>query len=359
MALYKKPKTEFTVNKLVYFLLAITTLLAACGAPVPLTQPVVAGPTEEQVDAPIEVVHLKMGYQPFLSSSPFLIGVDDGYFSEQGIELKLVPFEASSDILTALLAGQIDFSSETLSAGAINAVAQSDNLRFVAEKGFVDPASTCPYQVIVARDDLLKDGFINNPENVKGLKFVMTPASIFEYGMEVQLANLGLTSLDVEIISITSQPDRLEALKNDAVDVVTSAEPWITRTKQSGAGDTWVSFGELTPFLPQGVVIYGENLTSNPDVGNRFMVAYLRAIQQYNEGKTDRNIEIISAYTQLSPEDLESACWPTVAADGRTHPDAWMPYQEWMVSKGYLEAVVPFEKLWDAQFVDFANSVIK
>lgn len=306
-----------------------------------------------------EPVHLKMGYQPFLSSAPLFIALDGGFFAEQGLDVEFVRFNAGSDMLTALLAGEIDISTGNLSAGTINTVAQTADYKFVAERGFVDPTSECSYQVFVARKELLQDGFLDNHENVRGLKFATTPASVFEYGVDVQLANLGLTRDDVEFVSMASQPGRLEALQTGAIDIVTYAEPWITRAKNSSAADVWVSFESVVPNVPTSVVLYGPKLTGNTDIGNRFMIAYLKAIHQYNEGKLDSNVSIISKYTELPVDDVKTACWPTVAEDGRTHLDTWVPYQEWLVSKGYLDAVVSTDILWDPQYVDFANEALK
>jgi NitT/TauT family transport system substrate-binding protein len=358
------------MRKILYISLLVIVLVSSCqsaantptqevdkvatDAPTPIVE---STPTAEPVQ---EVVHLKLGYQPFLSSAPLFIASDGGFFAEQGLDVELVRFKSGSDVLTAMLAGEIDLSAENLSAGAINAIAQTAGYKFVGERGFVDPTAECSYQVFVARSDLLKDGFLDDPANVKGLKFATTPASVFEYGVDVELAKLGLSRDDVQFVSMASQPERLEALKTGALDIVTYSEPWITRAKNSGAADVWLPFETVVPNVPTSVVLYGPKLTGdNSDIGDRFMIAYLKAIRQYHEGKIDSNVSIISKYTELSAEDVKSACWPTVAADGRTHLDTWMPYQEWLVSKGYLDATVSTDILWDPQYVDFANEALK
>ena len=39
------------------------------------------------------------------------------------------------------------------------------------------------------------------------------------------------------------------------------------------------------------------------------MAGYLMGVKQYNEGKTDRNLAILSNYTHLDQELLKQTCW--------------------------------------------------
>ena len=46
-------------------------------------------------------------------------------------------------------------------------------------------------------------------------------------------------------------------------------------------------------------------LDKDPELGRRFMVAYLQGVKQYNEGKTERNLEILQNYTRLDRDLLK------------------------------------------------------
>ena len=88
------------------------------------------------------------------------------------------------------------------------------------------------------------------------------------------------------------------------------------------------------------------------------MRGYLLGIQQYQEGKTPRNLEIVSEYTEIPAEELEVACWPDLYADGHIAYESFIDYQEWAVSIGDLAAVVPEEVYWDGYFVEEAYATI-
>ena len=46
------------------------------------------------------------------------------------------------------------------------------------------------------------------------------------------------------------------------------------------------------------------------------MVAYLQGVRQYNEGKTEQNLEIMGNYTKLDRDLLNQSCWMPIAKNG-------------------------------------------
>ena len=61
------------------------------------------------------------------------------------------------------------------------------------------------------------------------------------------------------------------------------------------------------------------------------MVAYLKAVRQYNEGKTGRSLDIVAKATGLERELLTEACWPRLRDDGRTNIESILDFQSWAV----------------------------
>ena len=88
-------------------------------------------------------------------------------------------------------------------------------------------------------------------------------------------------------------------------------------------------------------------------------MAHLEAIQLYNLGKTDRNVAIISQYTELSEDDIRQSCWSSFRADGHIDVECLMSFQQLAIDKGHLLELLPSEKFWDPEFVDYADSVLK
>lgn len=89
------------------------------------------------------------------------------------------------------------------------------------------------------------------------------------------------------------------------------------------------------------------------------MVAYLKAVRQYNQGKTERNLEILAEFTGLDRELLKRTCWLPIRNDGRINVESVLDFQDWAAGKGFLDSKVTEEKFWDPSFVQYANQVLK
>jgi len=88
------------------------------------------------------------------------------------------------------------------------------------------------------------------------------------------------------------------------------------------------------------------------------MVAYLKAVRQYNEGKTDRNMQLLQDFTGLDRTLLEKVCWPTFRNDLMIDTQSVLKFQDWAFEQGLLDGKVKIEQLWDPSFAEFALSVV-
>jgi ABC-type nitrate/sulfonate/bicarbonate transport system substrate-binding protein len=94
--------------------------------------------------------------------------------------------------------------------------------------------------------------------------------------------------------------------------------------------------------------VFGKRLLQDePDVGVRFLAAYLKGVAQYNEGKTDRNVEIMVDGTGLDATLLQQACWVDIYGDGHIDFSSIESFQQWSVDQGQLDNPVTEEQFWD------------
>jgi len=331
--------------------MVLSVLVAGCGATPgapPLPTNVIA-PTEQPR------IPLKVATYRYVSDAPVYIAQEEGYFAEQGLDVELVDFGSSSnEIIPALVAGQLDAAAVGISTSIFNAIYQGNNLKYVADKGFLDPES-CVVNAWVAGKQFLESGARANPAMIKGKRVVFAPGGPNEYSMDLLLAQNGLTPADIEPTSILQSPARVEALRNGSVAVSALAEPWITHAVTSGAGEVWVPFSALMPNFTFGTIVFGATiLEDKPEAGTRFMIAYLRGVQQFNQGKTDRNVEIIADFTKTDPEEVKASCWASFKADGTIDTQGMLDFQRWGVEKGYLDGSLELDQFYDPRFVSEA-----
>jgi NitT/TauT family transport system substrate-binding protein len=300
-----------------------------------------------------ESVTLRVVITPFLAHAPLFVAQEEGYFTEQGLEVEFVKMISSGQAVPALIEGEVDVISGALRINLLNAMVRDAEIRFVADLGHVSSGG-CIAQALMARPALAAAGKLDSPAQLRNRRIATNPSVYAGYFLEKLLNPAGMTLEDVQIVNIPS-PARPEALQKGAVDLVTSSEPWVTRMLQAEQAVVWMPYRQVIPDFQTSIIVYGPTLlTENVDAGKRFMVAYLKAVQQYNQGKTARNIEILAEHIGLDEGLLKNCCWPSVHSDGRINCESVSDFQQWAVKKGLLDSLIPKEQFWDPSFVEHA-----
>jgi len=306
-----------------------------------------------------EPIKLKVLALPFISYSPFFIANDEGYFADQRLKIEFIRMSTSEAAIPALASGDLDILGQELRTSSLNAIARNMKIRFVADKGHI-PSDSCLYYIFIARSTLVKTGELKTPAQLKGRRISLASGLGTSHGyfMEKMLNSAGLKFSDVEIVEVPAAVQS-EAMQKGLIDIAVGGEPWATRFLESGHGVLWRTVQEFIPHSTYDVVSYGPTLLQkNPEAGKRFMVAYLKAVRQYNQGKTERNLEIITKNTGFDRELLKRACWPPIRSDGKIEIKSVLDFQDWSIKKGLLDKPVTENQFWDPSFIEYANQVL-
>jgi NitT/TauT family transport system substrate-binding protein len=319
--------------------LVVALLLAACSAP-----------GTSRTTSPGRV-RLKVLVLPSLSSAPMLVAADGGYFAREGLEIEFVKVTRSTEALLALSSGKLDVWTGSVSVALLNVIGRDAGVRIVADGGFVAPAG-CAYGALVARRSLVERREVTGPASLRGRRVALNPNSSPGYVVETLLGRSGLSLADITVADVPEGAAVAEALASGAIDAAFVWEPWVSRIVQAGTGTVLVPASDVVPDYQHLVTAYGPSLLKGaPDVGRRFLAAYLRGVAQYAEGKTARNVAVVARHTGLDDALLRSACWPSVRGDGRVGVRSMLDFQAWGVRRNLLDAELPPNRLWDADFV--------
>jgi NitT/TauT family transport system substrate-binding protein len=315
-------------------------------------------PTPSQPAAPTAPsappVSLKVANLPFIAMAPFYIGLDEGYFSDQNLNIELVNFATQPDTIGAFVSGQIDVIGGQTSAGLFNLIARGADARIVADKGYID-ANACDNIALIASPSSIPAGEAVTGDVLRGKKLDFVQGSWNEYLADKLLASVGLSTADFDNVDIPSV-SQIKAMEAGQIDLAVNNEPWLTRLLADGNTTVLKPPSQIVPGSESAITMVGQKLIGpNAEVGNRFMVAYLRAVRQYNEGKTDRNVAILSKYTQLDAGLLKQMCWPAMRSDGAVNVDSLLDFQEWAMGKGLQQTALTREQMWDPSFANIAN----
>jgi NitT/TauT family transport system substrate-binding protein len=335
-------------------LLSIALLAACARVPAPTVNP--PAPT---ASAAAEPVPLKVGTLPFLSNSVLEIAQREGYFTEQNLAVQLISLKSDNDTIPMLLKGELDVATPALTAGLFNAIASGGNMK-VALPLTTFAAQDCAAIGMLARRSDVEAGRYTTPAQWKEARVTLPPAgpqSTNGYVLDQALKRGGLTLLAVAIIP-ADLPAQADALASGQTDLVYAVEPWITRMTGNSALSLLMPLEPVAPGLTASLIAFGAKPLADPSIGERFAIAYLKAVRQYSQGKTPRNVELVAAYTKLEPALVEKLCWPVVSPDGSLNVESVMGYQTWLKERNLLDRTLTAGAFLDTRFAEAAIRVL-
>jgi NitT/TauT family transport system substrate-binding protein len=267
-----------------------------------------------------------------IANAPLFIADEEGFFAREGIKLEFVTL--STDLtqnIPALEQEKVDAIAAQVNIGFFNAIAKGARSRIVVDRGHVDPQS-CDFTGIIGRGSLFTT---DDPPaaQLRGRRFAVNPAGASGYLLARYLSGKGMTNADVQFVTL---PDnvQLEALQRGSIDAVFATEPRFT---QSLPGNRLIAPGnKYTPGFQYSFMVFGPSLlVTHRDLGQRFVTAYLRGVRQYNQGKTPRNLEIVSRRARLNADTARALCWPPIRNDGAIDTSSLLDFQKWGVEQGH------------------------
>jgi ABC-type nitrate/sulfonate/bicarbonate transport system substrate-binding protein len=340
-----------TLVILVLLVVSVVTL-SACVSQAPTANSQSTAPSPSPTPS---LTTVKVGYLPVTTFGPLYLAQEEGYFARQGINLELVKFQSAPASLPALINGDIAVSGGQLSPAIVNAVTKGAHVRIVADKGRAAP-SACVAQGFMVRQDLFDSGAVRNVSDLKGRRIMVNLDS--SYGIYRVLAMGNLSTDDVEIVNMDFA-SAVIAFKNGGIDAGSLSEPYITQTLNSHSAVVFIPTYIYAPDLPTPLYYGPAFLDKDPELGRRFMIAYLQGAKQYNEGKTERNLAILGNYTKLDRELLNQSCWLPIDPTGDLPRQPVRDYVNWMYANGNVTQNPGDDLLFDTSYVNYANEVLR
>jgi ABC-type nitrate/sulfonate/bicarbonate transport system substrate-binding protein len=228
-------------------------------------------------------VSLKAGLIGSTSDAGIYIAIEQGYFEQEGLRVEPEIVASTSVMVGSLAAGQLDVLGPPSAASIFNAAARQVPMRMVADKGST-PSTEWDFVALMVRKELVDSGQVRDYRDLKGLTTTMAgQGNAPEIELVKALERGGLTLADVNL-TIMSFPDMIAAFANRAVDAGIVIEPFVSSIEAQGTAVRWRGVSEFYGNHQVAAVVYGPGLVEErPEVGRRFMVAYLRGLRAYND----------------------------------------------------------------------------
>jgi NitT/TauT family transport system substrate-binding protein len=293
------------------------------------------------------------------------IADEKGYFKEQGIDVDWVDFATAAEATAPLGAGQLDIGVGAVGAGLFNAMARGIDIRLVADKAATSPDPRNGFAsslALAVPREYADGGRFTDYADLRG-KTIVIPAkgTASHILIDQALRKGGLTLADAEINELTF-PDINPALANKAVDVALQIDPLLTLGEAQGILVPWKRAVDIYPGQQIAAIMYGPRVAEiGQNAGNRFMVAYVRGLRDYNDAFGPRRqnraevVAILTKNTNVKDAALyDKVTWDYMNPDGYINAETLARDMDWYVANGYLTEKPDVARIVDNSFADYA-----
>lgn len=223
-----------------------------------------------------------VAYIEVTSAAPLLLGVDKGFFKEEGLDVKPKPTEAAATI-PAVVSGDVDI---TFSNPPATLLGKSNGLplKAIAPAAVSDPSKDAYIQLLTQKDSGIKD-----LKDLAGKKVAVD--TLFQLPHIALLQTAKAEGVDPDAWKVTEIPfpAMTQALKSGKVDAAFMGEPFLTQAMAQGNASLvglYEGWEADTPFSMY--VTSQQYLAKNGDAAKRFA----RAMKKSNEYASQNEAEL-------------------------------------------------------------------
>lgn len=309
----------------------VVTMVVVASACTP-DQPQQATQTEEDVaDAvsagPPERAHVDLGLLPLIDVAPVYIGLEDGLFEAEGLDIEITEVQGGAAAIPAMVAGELD-----IAFGAVPSMLSSSasglDLRLIAEQN----RASAGFSDISALPD---SGLEGDPTALEGKRLALnTFANTAELTARSVIKAEGGDFDEVEVVEVPF-PEMVPMLQRGEVDAAFLVEPFTTIAKTTlDARSVADPYTGPTERLTVGSYTTTENFAANfPNTVRAFQRALIAATDIARRDP-QRVIDVLPTYTTLDAAAAAAVVQPDFVA--RIDPRQIQRIVDLMVEHGFL-----------------------
>jgi NitT/TauT family transport system substrate-binding protein len=251
-----------------------------------------------------------VGVIPILDVAPIYLGIDQGFFEDEGLELKLETAQGGAAIVPGVMSGQYQFGfsntvslllagSQGLDVKAVSAGVASTGKDGADFGGVVVPA----------------DSDIKSAADLAGKKIaVNTLKNINTVTVNEAVRAAGGDPSGIQYVELPF-PDIAPAVAKGDVDAGQLVEPFLSIATGEGDRDVSSNFVATDPALMVGLYFTSNKYAEdNPEVVDEFTSAMAKSLA-YASGHPDEARAVLSKYTDIDPAVQKKVVLPNWPAD--------------------------------------------
>jgi NitT/TauT family transport system substrate-binding protein len=277
-------------------LAAATVLaLAACSS----------GPSDSPAEAPnaAEPTKITVGVIPIVDTAPVWLGVDKGFFADEGLEVTVQPTTGGAASVPGVVAGSYDFAFGNY-VSALVANDQGLNLKYVTNGN--STAGNPDFGAVIVKDD----SPIESPADLSGKTVsVNNLQNIGDTTIRTVVEDDGGDSSTIKFVEVAF-PDAEAAVTNGQVDAAWVLAPFLDSAVANGARVISYNFSDFDPKLDiSGYFTTADTYKNKPELVKAFKTAMNKSLE-YSDSHPDEVKQIVTTYTKMTADQLKDMVLP-------------------------------------------------
>lgn len=285
-----------------------------------------------------EKISLKIGTMPSIDAFPLVVAKENGYFSDEKLDVEVVVFQSPVERDAALQSGQIDGTvTDIVSAALVQD--GGTGIKITTITSGVTPEEG-PFAIMAA-----PNSGISGIADLKGKSIGVSTNTVIEYVTEGILTEGGLKASDVDMTMVPKIPLRMEMVLNGQLDAGTFPEPMISFLGSKGA--IRVADDTQTDLSQAVLVMTDKALETKKDGLTRFFKAYKKAVDSINnEPENYRSLFVKEVRVPEEVKDIIAV--PSFSVPQNPTQSQVNNVLDWLNQKGLLNQQLKYEDLIQA-----------
>ncbi len=248
---------------------------------------------------------VKIGYIPIAESAQLYVGIEKGFFKQEGLEIEILSLSGGAKILEALASGSIDIGFSNVVSLIL---ARASGLRFIALTGAgIEDGDHKIHAILIP-----KDSPITSAMDLEGKTIALnTRKNIDDLFVREWLEKNKVDPDKVKFIEIPF-PNMESVLLSGDVDAVAAVEPFVTFALLHGNSKVLdYNYLAIEPTVEITAYVVSEDwLQKKPTIADKFIRAFDKATDYVLAHESEVRM-IITKYTKLDKTQSQQITLPT------------------------------------------------
>ncbi len=242
---------------------------------------------------PRKLTRITIAFQSWVGYGPFYLGVEKGFFSDEGIDLMFVDEQLDSSRRDAFKAGILDCEAGTIDL-LVSKRAQNTPIVGVLEldRSFGGDA------IVVNKE-------IKSLDDLIGKRITFARDDVGETFLSYLFYKNGLSFKNISVVSYGPEDVASAFLNKEAVAVATW-EPWVSKALSKPGAHILISSKEEEGIIIDTLNISEELIKNNPKLVKALVRAWFRSVE-YCKKHPEESGQIISKYYNISPKAYDES----------------------------------------------------